>query len=409
MLQSKYLNNVLNRCCKGVVYWMDFAQRMNSFGEGVFSKMEGIKKDLLAEGRRVVNLSIGSPSLAPAAHIIDAFVAAAKDGSNYVYAVSDTMELLQTAGEWYQRRYGVSLDPKTEIASIFGAQDGLAHISLAVVNQGEIVLVPDPCYPIFGGGPLLAGAQLYYMPQLPGNGGIIDLKEIPAEIARKAKFMIVSYPNNPVTSVAPPSFYRDLIAFAKKYDIIVLHDNTYSDMIFDGKAGGSFLAYDGAREVGIELNSLSKSYGLAGARIGFAVGNKDIITMLKKLKSNIDLGMFLPLHKAAIAALTGPQDCVLETRASYESRRNILVDGLNSIGWKTEKPPATLFIWAKIPPKFTRDEEFALELVKKSGVLVIPGTAFGQAGAGYVRMAFVQNEENLRWAIESIGKSGILL
>jgi len=388
---------------------MEFAKRMDSFRVGVFMKLAGIKNDLLSKGRRVVDLSIGSPDIPPASHIIDALVEAAKEGKNYVYAINDTAELLQTVSEWYQRRYGVSLDPKTEIVSLFGAQDGLAHISLAVVNPGELVLVPDPCYPIFGRGPLLAGAELYFMPQRPENGGIIDLREIPVAIAQKAKLMIVSYPNNPVSCVAPSYFYRDLISFAKKYDIIVLHDNTYSDLVFDGKVCGSFLAYDGAREVGVEFNSLSKTYGLAGARIGFALGNKKVIERLKTLKSNMDLGMFLPLQKTAIVALTGPQECVAETCAAYENRRNILVEGLNSIGWKIEKPAATLYAWAKIPPTFTCDEEFALELVKKTGVLVIPGTAFGKMGAGYVRMAFVQNEENIRWAIESIMRSGIPL
>ncbi|MEL7568907.1 MAG: aminotransferase class I/II-fold pyridoxal phosphate-dependent enzyme [Dehalobacterium sp.] len=375
---------------------------------GVFMKLAAIKNDLLSKGCRIVDLSIGSPNIPPAPYIIDAIVAAAKDGNNYVYAINDMADLLHSVSVWYQRRYQVSLDPQTEITSLFGSQDGLAHISLAIVDPGEIVLVPDPCYPIFSGGPLLAGAQLYPIPQWPENGGIIDLKEIPGEIARKAKLMIVSYPNNPLTSVAPPFFYRDLIAFAKKYDIIVLHDNTYSDLVFDGKVCGSFLAYDEARDVGVEFNSLSKAYGLAGARIGFALGNKKVIARLKTLKSNIDLGMFLPLQKAAITALTGSQNCVNEVRAAYENRRNILVDGLNSIGWKIEKPAATLYVWAKIPQKFICDEEFALELIKKTGVIVIPGSAFGTVGAGYVRMAFVQNEENLCWAIESIMKSGII-
>jgi LL-diaminopimelate aminotransferase len=331
---------------------MEFANRMDSFRVGVFMKLAKIKKDLLSKGQQVVDLSIGSPNIPPASHIIDAFLTAAKDEKNYVYAINDTPELLQAASEWYQRRYGVNLDPETEIASLFGSQDGLAHISLAIVNPGELVLVPDPCYPIFREGPLLAGAELYFMPQRPENGGIIDLREIPEELAKKAKLMIVSYPNNPVSSVAPPSFYRDLILYAKKFDIIILHDNTYSDLIFDSKGCGSFLEYEGAREVGVEFNSLSKTYGLAGARIGFALGNKKVIERLKTLKSNIDLGMFLPFQLAAIAALTGPQECVAETCRTYEKRRNILVEGLNSIGWKIEKPAATLYVWTKIPPTF---------------------------------------------------------
>jgi LL-diaminopimelate aminotransferase len=234
------------------------------------------------------------------------------------------------------------------------------------------------------------------------------LKEIPEAVAERAKFIVVSYPNNPVTSVAPPCFYRELVAFAKKYNIIVLHDNAYSELVFDGKTCGSFLQYDGAKDIGVEFNSLSKTYGLAGARIGFAIGNCRIIAMLKSLKSNLDYGMFLPVQKAAVAALTGPQNCVKETLYAYEKRRNVLVEGLNAIGWQMKKPPATMFVWAEIPKSFTDSEKFTEELFEKAGVLVTPGSAFGASGEGHVRLALVQDEETLREAVRLIDKSGII-
>lgn len=387
---------------------MKFAKRMERFNTGIFSVMADLKQKEIAQGKKVVDLSVGTPNIPPAPHIINALAESARDPKNYVYALSDTAELQEAVQAWYRRRYGVEIDPSTEITSLLGSQDGLSHISLTVVDRGDVVLVPDPGYPIFADGPALAGAELYYMPQTMENGYLIDLKAIPEDVARKAKFMVVSYPNNPVTSIAPESFYRELIAFAKKYDIIVLHDNAYSELVFDGERCGSFLQYEGAKDVGVEFNSLSKTYGLAGARIGFALGNKDVIAMLKALKSNLDYGMFLPIQKAAVAALTGPQDCVKTTCLAYQRRRDVLVDGLNRIGWKIEKPKATMFVWAKIPEPYTSSETFTLDLLKRTGVLVTPGAAFGPSGEGHVRIALVQDENEMRYSVKSIDDSGIL-
>lgn len=387
---------------------MKFAKRMERFNTGIFSVMAELKRKEIAEGKKVVDLSVGTPNIPPAQHIIDALVQSAQDKKNYVYALNDTEELQDAVQQWYKRRYHVEIDARTEMTSLLGSQDGLSHLALTIVDRGDLVLVPDPGYPIFADGPALAGAELYRMPQKRENGYLIDLKAIPEDVAKKAKFMIVSYPNNPVTSTAPESFYRELVAFAKKYDIIVLHDNAYSELVFDGAECGSFLQYDGAKEVGIEFNSLSKTYGLAGARIGFALGNKDVIAMLKALKSNLDYGMFLPVQKAAVAALTGPQDCVKTTCRAYERRRDVLVEGLNAIGWKIEKPKATMFVWAKIPAPFTNSEAFTLELLKRTGVLVTPGSAFGPSGEGHVRIALVQDEDEMRYAVRAIDRSGIL-
>ena len=387
---------------------MNFAKRMERFGTGIFSVMADLKQRELAQGKKVVDLSVGTPNIPPAPHIINALAESARDPKNYVYALNDTAELQEAVQEWYRRRYGVELDPKTEMTSLLGSQDGLSHLALAIVDPGDLVLVPDPGYPIFADGPALAGAELYYMSQKPENGWLIDLKSVPEDVARKAKFMVVSYPNNPVTSIAPESFYRELVAFAKKYDIIVLHDNAYSELVFDGALCGSFLRYEGAKDVGVEFNSLSKTYGLAGARIGFALGNQDVIAKLKALKSNLDYGMFLPVQKAAVAALTGPQDCVASTRLAYQHRRDVLVDGLNRIGWKIDKPKATMFVWAKIPAPYTSSEKFTLDLLKRAGVLVTPGAAFGPSGEGHVRIALVQDEYEMCACVEAIDKSGIL-
>ena len=387
---------------------MEFAKRMDYFKPGIFSVLADMKHKKIEKGIKVIDLSVGAPNIPPARHITDALVKSAQNAKNYIYALGDTPELQNAVSAWYKRRYGVSIDPETEMTSLLGSQDGLSHIALTIVNPGDIVLVPDPCYPIFGDGPLLAAAKLYRMPLKKENDYIIDLKAIPEDIARKAKFMIVSYPNNPVACIAPPSFYHELVSFAKKYNIIVLHDNAYSELVFDGKKCGSFLEYDGARDVGVEFNSLSKTYGLAGARIGFALGNRQVISQLKSLKSNMDYGMFLPIQAAAVAALTGPQDCVETTRRAYENRRDLLCGGLSSIGWKVEKPAATMFVWAKIPPKFQSSEKFTLELLEKSGVLVTPGSAFGTSGEGYVRMALVQDEAEINFAVNAIDKSRIL-
>ncbi|MGE6664966.1 aminotransferase class I/II-fold pyridoxal phosphate-dependent enzyme [Paenibacillus xylanexedens] len=387
---------------------MNFAKRMDHFNEGIFTRLLEIKRRRLENGQPVIDLSVGTPNIPPAQHIITALCEAAADPANYIYAVNDQSELLQATSDWYKQRYQVELDPATQICSLLGSQEGLAHISLSIVDEGDLVLVPDPCYPVFADGPLLAGAELYYMPQKEENGYVIQLQDIPEDIAHRAKFMLVSYPNNPTTAMAPDQFYLDLIAFAKKYDIIVLHDNAYSELVFDEKSCGSFLAFPGAMDVGVEFNSLSKTYGLAGARIGFCVGNTTMVSMLKKLKSNMDYGMFLPIQKAAIAAITGDQSEVERVRAIYEQRRDILCEGFSSLGWPIAKPEATMFVWSRIPANYDSSEQFAMDLVTLAGVIATPGSAFGPSGEGYVRFALVQDNEILQQAVQSVDDSGIL-
>lgn len=386
---------------------MEFAKRMNQFGEGVFSRLAAMRKDRTAQGKEVYDLSIGAPNIPPAKRIMEVMAEAVMNPANYVYAINDTQQLLEAVAQWYKRRYQVELDSDTEICSLLGSQDGLSHIALSILDPGDVMLVPDPCYPIFADGPRIAGAELYYMPLEKENDYVIQLRDIPEEIARKAKFMLVSYPNNPTAAMAPESFYHELVAFAKKYDIIVLHDNAYSELVFDGKTCGSFLSIPGAMDVGVEFNSLSKTYGLAGARIGFCVGNKDVVGMLKTLKSNMDYGMFLPIQVAAVEALEGDQSIVAETRQAYEQRRNVLCDGLIAAGWHMDKPQGTMFVWAKIPAQYKDSESFVEDLFNRAGILVTPGSAFGPSGEGYVRMALVQSEETMKKIALRAAQSGI--
>ena len=386
---------------------MKFANRMNQFGEGVFSRLAVMRKNRLAQGKEVYDLSIGAPNIPPTKRIMEVMAEAVMKPANYVYAINDTQQLLEAVAQWYKRRYDVELNPEREICSLLGSQDGLSHIALSILDPGDVMLVPDPCYPIFADGPRIAGAELYYMPLQKENDYVIQLQDIPEEIARKAKFMLVSYPNNPTAAMAPESFYHEVVAFAKKYDIIVLHDNAYSELVFDGQSCGSFLSIPGAMEVGVEFNSLSKTYGLAGARIGFCVGNKEVVGMLKTLKSNMDYGMFLPIQAAAVEALTGNQSVVAETRAAYEHRRDVLCDGLIEAGWHMEKPAGTMFVWAPIPDSYQDSESFVADLLDKTGVLVTPGSAFGTSGEGYVRMALVQSEDTMKKIVEAVAVSGI--
>ena len=387
---------------------MGCSKRMERFGDSVFTVLKNRRSALEAQGRRVIDLSIGAPNIPPAPHILKALTEAAAQPENYIYAIVDRPELLQAVADWYDRRYDVQLDPSTEIVSVLGSQEGLSHIGLSILDEGDVALLPEPCYPVFADGAALAGAELHYMPLREEKNYLIDFSEIPEDVARRAKLMIVSYPNNPTCSLAPDSFYEDLIAFAKKYDIIVIHDNAYSELVFDSAPCGSFLRHPGAKEVGVEFNSLSKTYGLAGARIGFCVGNPQVVGNLRTLKSNLDFGVFLPVQYAAIAAISGDQSCVAETRAAYRRRRDFLIRGMKQLGWDITPPAGTMFVWAKIPDKFQSSEECCLQLLEQAGVLVTPGSAFGALGEGYVRMALVRTEEEMQWALDAIAESGVL-
>ena len=388
---------------------MKFSKRMDLLAEGVFSRLDEEKQNMLASGKAVYDFTIGSPNIAPSKEVMDALITAAQQPESYMYSLHDTKELKETIQAWYRKRYQVELDTETEILSLQGSQEGLAHVALALCDEGDIVLIPAPSYPIFANGPKIAGAVLYEMPMLKEYDYLIQFDAIPEEIAEKAKMMIISYPNNPTGATAPDSFYEELIQFAKAHDIIVIHDTAYSNLVFDGEEGKSFLYYAGAKDIGIEFNSFSKTYGMAGARIGICVGNAEIVGILRKLKSNIDYGMFLPIRKAAIAALTQDQSIVKETRETYQRRRNRIVAGAAAAGWHIASCKSTMFLWAQIPEGYGSSEEFALNLLKCSGMLVTPGSSFGAYGEGFVRIALVQSDEVIEQALQALKESRFFL
>ena len=384
-----------------------FADRMDSFKEGIFTTLANIKKERLKENKPVFDLSVGTPDFLPEKHVVDALVEAAKIPENFKYAITDKDEMLEAVQVWYKRRYNVELE-KDEIMSLYGSQEGISRVALTICNVGDTVLVPNPGYPVFSIGPMLNDANIEYYELKEENGYLIDFNSIPEDVARKAKAIVVSYPANPICRLAPVSFYEELVAWAKKYNVIVLHDNAYSELVYDGKKGISFLSIEGAKDVGIEFNSLSKTYNLTGARISFALGNKKIISEFKKLRSQIDYGIFIPVQKAAVAALLGPQDSVERNRAEYERRRNALRDGLESIGWKGLVSEGTMFAWAPLPEGYTNSNDFVLELIDKAGVFCVPGSVFGSLGEGYVRVDLAQDVEGMKKVVESIKNSGII-
>ncbi|WP_297421996.1 aminotransferase class I/II-fold pyridoxal phosphate-dependent enzyme [Clostridium sp.] len=384
-----------------------FSNNLNYFQTGIFNVLDEKKAELIASGRKVFNLSVGTPDFEPDKHVMDSLIDASKNADNWKYSLGDLPELIDAICTYYKKRFNVEIKAH-EVMSIYGSQEGLSHIGLALCNNEDIVLVPNPGYPIFEIGPYLSGAEIAYYSLLPENNYLPDLNSISEDILHKAKFMVVSYPLNPVCACATPEFYGELISFAKKYNIIIIHDNAYSDIVYDGKIGGSFLAHEGAKDVGVEFYSLSKSFNITGSRISFVIGNSEIIKHFKMLRSQIDYGIFLPIQYAAIAALTGPQDSVINHCREYEERRNALCRGLTSIGWNVPDSQGTMFAWAPIPPNFSNSYEFCMTLMKKTGVICTPGSAFGTLGEGYVRFALVLPVSEINEAIKAIKESEIL-
>ena len=382
---------------------MQFSKLMKQLESGIFTELAKEKLMLTEKGIDVIDLSVGTPNIPPAPSVKHAIAQEAEKDENYIYAIEDLAELKQAAAAWYRQRYGVDIDPDTEVCAVLGTQEGLAHCCLPVIDPGDTVILPDPCYPAFYTGAAIARANVFRVPQRPENGFVLDLDDIPKNVARQAKLMIVSYPNNPTTAVAPASFYQELIAFAGQNDIFIIHDNAYSELTFDGLRVNSFLSFEDAKQVGAEFNSLSKSFGFAGARLGFCFGNREYIGMLKQLKSNTDFGIFLPVQKAGICALQSNPVVVTHTAKEYEKRRNVLIAAFENAGWPISPPKATMFVWAKIPDGFNSNLNFCKQLWQKTGVILVPGSAFGNGGHGYVRMALVQSEERILDAAARIG------
>lgn len=381
-----------------------FAKRMDSFQEGIFTVLNKKKNELLAQGRTIYNLSVGTPDFKPAPHVMQALTESASKSENYKYSLVERPALLEAMQNFYNRRFGVQLDTK-QIMAVNGSQEAMTHICWALCDPGDVVLVPNPGYPIFE--VFLCGAEIVKYPLYEENGFLPKFSDIPEETAKKAKVMVVSYPANPVCATANDAFYEELIAFAKKYNIIIIHDNAYADIIYDGE-GQSFLKYDGASEVGVEYYSLSKTFDLTGARVSFVLGNEAIIQKFRTLRSQIDYGIFYPVQDAAIAALNGPFDGVERQQEEYAARNRALCGGLRSIGWNVPDSKGTMFVWAPIPASYTSSEKFTLDLMEKSGVIVVPGSSFGSLGEGYVRMALVLDVPTMEKVVQVIKESGIL-
>lgn len=386
---------------------MQFSKRLDKFPPEVFATLNNKRLALEAAGKTIYNLSVGTPDFEPYPHVVEALRAAAADPLQWKYPLRDLPELKQAVCDYYERRFGVSGITPAMVQSCNGTQEGMGHLGLVLLDEGDAALVPDPCYPVFEGNVKIAGGECLYYPLAAENNFLPDLDGISPADADRAKFMIVSLPANPVGSIGTPAFYTRLIAFAKEHDLLIVHDNAYSDIIFDGERGGSFLSYEGAREVGVEFFSLSKSFNVTGARISFLVGREDVVAAFNKLRSQIDFGMFFPIQRAAIAALTGPLDEVEAQRQKYQERRDALCDGLESLGWERPNAHGSMFIWAKLPGGRTDSMAFCEELMEKAGVVVTPGASFGPHGEGYVRMALVLPPKEIAKAIQAIQTSGI--
>ena len=367
----------------------------------ILQELEARRAVLASSGLDIINLSAGTPDLPPAPHIVRAVSEAAFDPENYKYTLILPEVLKDAVCSWYGKRYGVGIE-REGFVTLYGSQEGFAHIFHAVCDPGDTVIVGTPGYPVFSFGPLMAGASVYKTPLLPENGFLIDFDAIPSGVARKARAIVASYPTNPLGALADADFYERLVSFAKRYDITVIHDNAYSEIVHDGPPGGSFLATKGAFDVGIEFNSLSKSYSLSGMRISFALGNKDIIDAFRKLRSNIDYGLSAISHAAAVAALTGPQDILEQNRRTYRERRDVFCSALQESGWDVPMTPATMFTWFPLPEQGGGDTEYCLDLLEKAGVLCVPGSSFGEGGEGWVRFALIRPAETMREAADRI-------
>ena len=386
---------------------MQASQRLDRFGAEVFASLNNKLLALKAQGKTIYNMSVGTPDFKPYDHVVEALTQAAHDPEMWKYALRDLPELKQAVCDYYERRFGVSGITPSMVQSCNGTQEGVGHLGLALLDPGDTILVPDPCYPVFEAGAKIADAKLEYYPLVAEHNYLPYVAGIDPEVADRAKYMIVSLPANPVGSVGTPEVYEEIIAFAREHDLLIVHDNAYSDIVFDGEPGGSFLQYPGALEVGVEFFSLSKSFNVTGARIGFLVGREDVVSAFAKLRGQIDFGMFSPIQKAAIACLNGPRDEVEAQRLKYQERRDALCDGLEGLGWERPNAHGSMFVWAKLPGGRTDSMAFCEELMEKAGVVVTPGASFGPSGEGHVRMALVLPPDQIALAVEAIREAGL--
>ena len=382
------------------------ADRIKELPPYLFAEIDRVKQEVKNKGVDIIDLGVGDPDMPTPKHIINTTALELKEPENHRYpSYEGLLRFRESVAGWYKKRFDVELDPVTEIVSLIGSKEGIAHIPLAFTNHGDYNLVPDPGYPVYGTGTLFAGGESYLMPLLKENRFLPDLDSIPSDIATRSKLLFLNYPNNPTAAVADKGFFEKVVGFAKEHNIIVCHDAAYSEMAYDGYLPLSFLNTKGAKEVGIEFHSLSKTYNMTGWRIGFAVGNADIIAALGKVKTNIDSGIFQAVQYAGIEALEGSQSCVEDMRRVYQERRDIMVRGLRSMGLEVEPPLATFYLWFNVPQGYT-SREFSTHLISNAGIVATPGNGFGRHGEGYIRMALTVGRERLEEAVERIKKVG---
>jgi LL-diaminopimelate aminotransferase len=383
------------------------AQRLKALPPYLFAELDRMKQEQVKKGVDIISLGIGDPDLPTPPHIIQALAQAAVDPRNHQYPSYEGMlSFRKAAADWYRSRFGVRLDPETEVLSLIGSKEGIGHLPLAFVNPGDTVLIPDPAYPVYQAGTTFAGGVSYPMPLTRARGFLPDLDAVPSDVLRGAKILWLNYPNNPTGAVAPREFLARSVEFARRHGLILAHDAPYSEVAYDGYRPESVLSIAGAKEVAVEFHSLSKTYNMTGWRVGFAVGSARILAGLGRVKTNLDSGVFQAIQYAGIAALTGPQQCVADNCRAYQERRDVLVTGLRELGFDVEPPKATFYLWVPVPRGFT-SQSFCVELLVKAGVVVTPGSGFGAAGEGYVRATLTVSLDRIREAVERIRKLGI--
>ena len=377
-------------------------ERLSKLPPYLFKELDRKRDEVRSRGVDVIDFGVGDPDLPTPEHIVKRLCEAAHDPATHRYPAYSGMRLFnESVARWYERRFGVQLDARSQVVTLIGSKEGIAHMPLAFINPGDVALVPDPAYPVYKIATLFAGGEPVHMPLLDRNGFLPDLGAIPSDAAKRAKLMFLNYPNNPTSATAGLDFFNEVVSFAKNYDLIVCHDNAYSEMCFDGYVAPSFLQVEGAKEVGIEFHSLSKTYNMTGWRLGFAVGLEDAISGLGAIKSNIDSGAFDAIQYAGIEALEGSQRCVEDMRAVYQERRDILVEGLRDVGLRIEAPKATFYLWIKTPEGYG-SAEFSTFLLEKVGIVTTPGNGFGPSGEGFVRMALCVNKERSLEAVKRL-------
>jgi LL-diaminopimelate aminotransferase len=384
---------------------MKLSNRMNTFDAYLGTAMNLILTKMRTEGKDVINLGLGDPDVQPPEHLRRALADACLDVNHHHYpSFYSPRPLKEAMASWYQRRFGSVLDPETEVLPLLGSAEGLFHIHSCLLDPGDVALVPDPAYPAYAAGVAIAGGVAVKVPLLKENGFLPDLSAIPQDVARKAKMIWVNYPNNPTAAEANPGFYQQLVAWARRYDVAVIADNPYSEICFDGFCPPSFLMADGAREVGIEFNSLSKAYNCCGWRIGMALGNQEIIAAMLKVKSHSDRGIYYPMQVAATAALNGPIDFMAGRNQTFTERRDVVVDALTQLGLKVSRPKATFYVWAPVPAGCGNSKEFCFSFLEKEAVWMIPGSMYGQYGEGYFRIALTHPSARLSEAMVRLAR-----